>query len=475
MTAQHAALIQHVGSFLDRTLVANKRDIPILVGVSGGVDSMVLLDLVRQYRGRTQQSIAVVHVNHGLRDAATEDEKLVRSVCERWQIPLHIRRVSAAERIHLPNGVEAAARAWRHEAFREIAKELNGTYVCLAHHADDQAETMLWRWLRGTSATGFSGMRGVQDIGGITLLRPLLRVDKQSLSVYAESQGIPYLIDETNATMIYTRNLIRHRLMPILKEIQPHLTAFTTRLTNVLQEEDAYLDKQAKLAFERLVRVESDGSYCISVSGFRLVPLALQRRVIQIILYCFAPADWTFQNIEQLVRLFASTNPSAELRLQGSILVTRKYDWVEVQRCPAGPARMQANAVKWTLSDDAVLRYAWSHTQEEWEFRCTRWQPTDAVRASSRAETRLSDVSSVVVGPLPSGTKMSLLGRAGSKKIQDVFTDAKVPKVWRKEWPGVFIDNHVVWLPGVARSQDALLTADSHSGWTITAKPPVKF
>jgi len=442
----------------------------LLIAVSGGVDSMVLLQLLRGYRETYGQQFAVVHVNHGLRDSALRDETLVRRVCAEWGFPCYVHEVSAQDRAMANTSVEAAARAWRLQAFRRVAKQLNCEFVLLAHHADDQVETVLWRWLRGTTLRGLAGIRVIQGLPGLTLIRPLLGADKSQLIAYADALDIPYCTDETNASTLYTRNMLRHEVVPALKKLQPRLTDATYRLTTVLRAEDDYLTVQANNVYDELVTRCDDGTFRLPIHAFRMVPLALQRRVIQIILYCFASVDWTFTHTEDVLGMALSHRPSGSLSLPAGISVTRMYD-VLIFGIAIDNQNATLQPLTWVLEECAELTYTWAHTVA-WKFQCRRWTMADAMRPSGKMEAYFPDIRSVTVKSVERGARIALFGLAGTKKVQDVFTDCKVPKVWRPQWPAIWVDDAVAWLPGLVRSAHALLPDPATTGWILTALPP---
>ena len=194
----------------DTGLLAPLRGKRLAVGLSGGIDSVVLLHVLRALQPRFGYRLSAVHVNHGLSPNAQGWEKFCAVFCSELKIPLKSLRVKVSKK---KDGLEAAAR----EARRAALSELRVDAIALAHHQDDQAETVLLNLLRGAGVEGASGMRAQSRLGGKMLLRPLLGVSRAEIADYAAGQGLGWIEDESNADIALTRNFLRHRVGPLLQ------------------------------------------------------------------------------------------------------------------------------------------------------------------------------------------------------------------------------------------------------------------
>jgi tRNA(Ile)-lysidine synthase len=198
------------GAALDGALAAiDLRRKRVTVGLSGGVDSVVLLHLLKAREAEGGFSLRALHVHHGLSPNADKWERLCRALCRRWQVPLKVRRVKVRRD---GEGLEAAARAARHAAFREADCDV----MMLAHQLDDQAETVLLNLLRGAGPRGASGMAARGSLGKTPLLRPLLGVTREAIVAYARAHRLRWVEDESNRDQALTRNFIRRRIGPLL-------------------------------------------------------------------------------------------------------------------------------------------------------------------------------------------------------------------------------------------------------------------
>lgn len=213
----------------------------VLAGVSGGADSMALMLLLLEKRKRGDVQLAAVHVNHGLRGEASDgDEAFVRVFCEAHGVPLYTYRLTPPD-----NPGEAWARAARYDAFAEAMKASGADCLCLAHHRDDQTETLLMHLMRGSGLDGLCGMRRESVMHGMRIVRPLLDASRAELVEYLEAHGQPWREDGTNAGDDYLRNRVRHQLTPLLEVLAPGASARIAATAQLLRQDQDVLQTQA--------------------------------------------------------------------------------------------------------------------------------------------------------------------------------------------------------------------------------------
>ncbi len=259
----------------------------VVLGLSGGPDSLCLLHVLCGLRGRLKFSLSALHVNHLMRLEAEEDVRFLEQTCSDWQVPLtvvscDVRAKAAAEGI----STEEAGRAARHEALRAEAARLAGAGAparcAFAHTLDDQAETVLMRILRGTGVHGLAAMAYRRADG---VIRPLLDVPRCEVEAYCRDHGLRPRFDSTNASEAYTRNLLRSRLMPLLREeYNPNLSEALVRLAQSAREDDAFLSAAAQDVYQECLLSREKGRLQLSYHAFRNLPPALQKRVAGIAL-----------------------------------------------------------------------------------------------------------------------------------------------------------------------------------------------
>lgn len=452
---------------------------PWLVAVSGGVDSVVLLHTLWLLQPWHGVALRVVHVHHGLRAAADEDARFVSELARAWGIPASVERVSVES---IPSrerrGLEADARRVRRQAIRRAAKRFGAERVWLAHHADDQLETILLRLARGASLGGLGGIRPVADDGGLTWVRPLLGVERRDIEAYAEAHHLRHVEDETNRFTDPLRNYLRHEVIPRLRERQPRIAATVARAALGVQDEDAHLEAEGRRVFERCCTLEAGGA-TVDVAALAAEPVALQRRAIKILLYCLTSRgnpvlDWTFAHIESVRRLCVQGRPSAAVHLPGGWVVRRSYGQLHVEpqshACPISDVST-FSPVEWRLADGAELCLP-AAGRAEWRFVCRAWHGREGVHVAPWT-LLLPQWPTVEVRPGRPGERIAPLGLTGTKKVQDVFVDAKVPRSLRAGWPRFAREGEILWLPGLSRARHGLLDPEAGPGWRIdTVRAP---
>lgn len=218
-----------------------KRGETVLVGFSGGPDSVCLLHFLRHLASKKHFELVAVHVHHGLRGKdADADARFCRTLCKQWDIPFLLKKKAVralAKRQDL--SIEHAARKARYESFAAAAKQVGASKVALGHHADDQAETILLNLLRGTQPAGLCGIPLRRPLNKqVEIVRPLLCITRREVEAYLQANKLSFVTDQTNQDAAYTRNWIRHELLPFLEQKQPqirqHLVTLAAALTKKL-------------------------------------------------------------------------------------------------------------------------------------------------------------------------------------------------------------------------------------------------
>ena len=249
-------------------------DAPLLVAFSGGLDSTVLLDLLAGDQRARARGLRAVHVHHGLQPAADDWAAHCRRACEARGIDLHVAHVSVPRDSGL--GLEAAARAARHAAF---ARELRaGETLVLAHHRNDQAETVLLRLMRASGSDGLAAMRGLREFGAGRLWRPLLDVPLGAVLSHARVHDLEWIEDPSNAEVRHDRNFLRHRVMPLLEERWPGAGAALARSAQLLAEDAALLEEEAA---QRLQAARSEDPATLHAASLLALSPTWRARVLR--------------------------------------------------------------------------------------------------------------------------------------------------------------------------------------------------
>jgi tRNA(Ile)-lysidine synthase len=326
---------------------ADWRDMSVLVAVSGGADSVALICAMAALRSLSPGRLIVAHVNHQLRGGeAAADERFVLELSHRLELPCEVGREPVAERAALAgDGLEAAARAARYQFFRETAERLGARQVATAHTADDQAETILHRVLRGTGLSGLAGVRRVRPLGpAVTMFRPLLAMRRADVLNYLDDLGQPYRDDATNFDTRFTRNRLRHELLPRLaSDFNPQVVDALVRLGRLAGEAQQVVASLVEPLVERCVRpapcreIAKHGPSMVAPSGVTIDcrPLEAQPRyVVRELLIAvwrghgFPEQAMGFDHWEQLAQLALAEEraPAVKTIFPGGIVARRSRD-----------------------------------------------------------------------------------------------------------------------------------------------------
>jgi tRNA(Ile)-lysidine synthase len=301
------------------------RSAPVIVGVSGGIDSVALLDLLRRAEF---QKLAVAHFHHGLRGkAADRDAEFVRALSGETGDPFIAGRGQTGVRAaRKRESIEEAARKLRRAFFARAAKKHGATVVFLGHHAGDAAETVLFHLARGGGSRGLSSLRGRSplDRSGIDIVRPLLGFTRQEIAAYAGARRLSFCEDETNSSRTHTRNRLRHDVMPALAEAVGHdPVPALARAAEILAAEDDFLDEWA---YARASAAQ------IETRHLAREPVALQRRWLRAWLRVRTGSEIDFETVERARDLASSNESPAKMNLPRGYHLRRRAGKLFVER-----------------------------------------------------------------------------------------------------------------------------------------------
>lgn len=421
---------------------------PLVVAVSGGPDSMVLLDALQK---TLNNQLIVAHLNHQFRgDSARADADFVRAEANKRGLVCVIREIDVPREMEeTGRGAQETARSVRYQFLYEVAREHGALGVALGHNADDQAETILMRLIRGTGMYGLAGIPYKREHEGLLLIRPLLDVSRAEIMAYAESQGVPYVIDESNLSTKYFRNLTRLEIMPFLEQYNPQLATSLRQLGLIARDENSYLD-QAAQAFVGDWVEELGETLVLDVGEFARLDRALQRRVVHLLLKTYRlRQEATYQSIEDVIKLALQPHPSKSLDLPG-LKVYREYHnliW-----------KLESNEEKVAYSYSLAIP---STTYIE-EIDKTLKIYTGYERLAEGPNLAVFDRAKLANAPIivrtrQAGDRLEPLGLGGSTKLKDLFINLKITQAERDRQPLILVGEDIIWLPGLRRSKHALV------------------
>ncbi|MCC9078303.1 tRNA lysidine(34) synthetase TilS [Litorilinea aerophila] len=467
----------------------------VLVGVSGGGDSVCLLHALHQVADLWQLHLHVAHLDHSLRPDSAEDAAFVAGLADQLGLPCHSRRLSPQELTHRPEGPEAAARRLRYRFLGEVARAITPPgqppVVAVAHHQDDQAETLLMNLLRGSGLAGLGAMAWVGPLpddsptnpsrSPVYLVRPLLGVRRAAIRAYLEAFGLPWREDPSNHDLSFLRNRIRHQLLPELATINPRVVETLARTADLLAQEARRAERWDRKALDQLTLERTPAERVVlDLTGLLAQDPATQRGVLRQAL-AEMQADLRavgFHHIDNiLARLEQSTHAGGPYPLLDHLV------WTVAGATDRTPARL-------SLHRDDELPFApqhpflgtgWRQTVGEapipcpgqlqagrhWQLLCrcypiqhlppdwrTPGEPWRAFLDADRVHTL------ALTTPWP-GARFAPLGMGGRhKSLGDFFTDRKVPAALRAGWPVVIerAERRPVWICGQAISHQVRIT-----------------
>ena len=367
----------------------------VICAVSGGADSVALLFALYLLKDRLGIRLEAAHFNHRLRgQESDEDEAFVRGLCSQYDIPLHVGtgEVKAGKK-----GLEAAARDARYG----FLLSLDGK-IATAHTADDNAETVLMRLIRGT---GLKGLGAIAPVSG-RVIRPMLLTNRQEVEDFLAVWGLPHREDSSNASDAFLRNRLRHDVMPLLKAENPRLAENLSRMALRLRQDEDFLRQQA------------DWDSLPGVEALKIMPEAIRSRCIEAFLKQNGVPEPEDSHISAVEDILYSDRPSARVNLPGGVTVTRQYDRLEAENGEPVP-------------EPAVVPCPGEVLYGDYRVTCA---PAGEIINTTDTFT-VCPVGQVILRPRESGDVIRLKG--GTKSLKKLFIDRKIPAARREQIPVV--------------------------------------
>lgn len=462
-------MFQKILRYVNQYAMLQKQD-KIVAGVSGGADSVCLLFVLQKMREEMGVDLFVAHVNHGLRgEEALQDQEFVRKICEKWNIPFYlktvdIKQIAAEEKLT----EEEAGREVRYAFFREIASRVGGAKIAVGHNANDNAETVLFHLIRGSALKGLGGISPVQG----DIIRPLLCVRREEIEAYLEENGLAYCTDKTNLEDVYTRNRIRHTLLPLMEEMNPQVVEAIARGAKACREGGQYLEEVAEEELSRYGSWNEDNTaFTLEKQLFEEIKPALLDEVLLLALekVCGKRKDIGTIHVDALIALQKKeTGKSQHLPYavvaenEYGSLVLRKEDNQAKNTDNNQVGNMDApqvkNSEKWELSGEkgeihlpngTILVYTVEKYEKSMkipENRYTKWLDYDIIKSAPCLRTRRN------------GDWIQVLPNGGRKKLKDYLINEKIPRSRRDALYVLAEESEILWIVGYRISERVKIT-----------------
>jgi|LSQX01.1.fsa_nt_gb tRNA(Ile)-lysidine synthase len=447
----------------------------VVVGVSGGPDSVSLLHALYVLRDEFGVSLHVAHLNHMLRgEAADEEAEYVEGLADKLGIRCTVEAVDVREYAEKARvSIELAARDVRYDFYRRTAVDEGASKVALGHHAGDQAETVLLRLIRGTGLSGLGGIPAVRPLdstGDITVIRPLIDLTPLEIRSYCHEAQLVYYIDASNESPVYLRNRIRHELIPLLEQdYNPRVVRTLSTTAELAEDDDDYISRKVRKKLGQIAEVTLPHKVVISIPGLGRQHIAIQRRIVRQAVCSLAGEldDFQFIHVEKVLELAGTGKTGSRISLPGGLQARRDYEQIIIEW--AEGVQSQASLPK---------------ENRLFEYRLQVPGRTDIPEACITIEADIFDIEhkpgllnaisstdddeayfdlgligeNITVRNRRPGDRLSPLGMKGRKKLKDVFIDKKISRNIRDNIPVITWGTEILWVVGLCVSDFAKLS-----------------
>jgi len=423
-----------MGIIINRRLIA-KND-TIIVACSGGVDSVVLLEQLNQLKDGFHLKLIVAHVNHAVRPASTEEYEFVRSLAALYGLEFEGTRLDKLPHAHF----HEAARKRRYGFFLELAEKYQADKIALAHHADDQAETIAMRIARGSSFKGYGGIAESTFLKDVLIIRPMLKLSKSEIVNYQEEHFLSFRHDASNDEDEYTRNRFRHHVLPEIEKENKNYREKFGQFAEYMQEANHLIERLSDEFLQKKLH-QDENHLTFSVGQFGRLDMIVRRDVLKKI-YDLLTGDedeLSYKQTNQLLKIIESEKPHAKVSLSSGILASKSYDDFEFRHDlgtqePAPVIKVDGFREVDFLKDTIIVA---SQKPNIINGICIElWY------------NNLDSILPLTIRTRVEGDKIKT--SSGTKKIKDLFIDLKLPMTRRDSLPLIFgNDGTLLWIPGI--------------------------
>ncbi|GKX30532.1 tRNA(Ile)-lysidine synthase [Vallitalea longa] len=430
------------------------KDDNIIIGVSGGADSICLLHLLNDFKNKLNIDLNVVHVQHGIRGKdADDDAQFVKDFCDERGIKCHVYYFNV-KKLAKENKLseEEMGRKVRYQVFSEAVSEFGGTKVALAHHINDNAETIIINMLRGTGIKGIGGIRPVRD----NIIRPLIECTRKEIENYCITNNIIYRDDYTNEMEIYTRNKIRHTVIPYIENnFNQNFITNLVNTANLVRSEDDYIDKIVLKEKQQTVK-KLNNEFIIDLDKFLQLDIVIKRRLVRhIIGEMSSLKDIEFKHIEEIIKL-GGKQVSKRINLPKGLTAKRTYDSIIITKL----GKNKIDEFEYIIGDLSKIYI--KELNKHLDFRIienknynipknlyTKWFDYDKIKDNLKVRSRQS------------GDVIAIKGINGAKKLKKYFIDCKIPLEKRNEIPLLADGHDIIWIIGYRINEEYKISAST--------------
>lgn len=421
-----------------------KKNENIVIGVSGGPDSMALLYVLLEIKPLLNFNIHIAHVNHGVRgEDAKSDQLFVERVANELNLPYYTKNVDMI-RYGKEKGItsEEAGRELRYGFFRQILKSVGGGKIAVAHNMNDQAETLLMRFMRGTGIDGLKGMEFIYE----DIIRPILGIDRKEIEAYIEKNAIETVLDKTNLEPIYTRNKIRLELIPYIEEnFNPNIINTLWRMSRISDIDSKFLEDYSEREYNLIVKKHINNSIILDRGKFLEEDRSIQQRIIRNAIFEISGSLQGVSEVQisSVLNLFLGSGTGKEVHLSNDLIARNSYEDLIIER----GIHKEKDKYLYSLDFSGVNIF-----EKIGYCFFIRIINKDDLIINKSSNIRYFDLD-MVKGDLKvrnrrEGDRFIPFGMKGKKKLKDYFIDEKVPKELRDRIPLIVDGEDILWVVG---------------------------
>ncbi|MDQ2085115.1 tRNA lysidine(34) synthetase TilS [Herbivorax sp. ANBcel31] len=431
----------------DKCLI--KKGDTVIVGLSGGPDSVCLLHVLKGMEESMNIKILAVHVNHMLRGKDSfEDEKYAKRLCEKLNINLKTERIDLKDTAKKKKlSIEEAGRKERYRIFEKVAKEFNAEKIAVAHNKNDQAETVLMNIIRGT---GLSGLKGMEFKRG-KIIRPLLDIERFEIEEYCNVHSLDPRIDRTNLETVYTRNKVRLDLIPYINSLfDIDVTSKLVKMSEIIKFEDNFIEYSTEKLYNKSLVERKDGETVLNTKVFNTYHKGAKGRILRKAIIeatgCIKAIESI--HIEDIIKLALDGRVGAQIHLPREIRVKKSYETLRVYQFK-GFQQINFYNIKLNIPGDTFIKE---------EKSIVRASVIDAVNLDEYKKNKMNAAiqyfdydrieEGINIRKREDGDRIKPFNSNGTKKIKKYFIDKKIPIDIRNEIPLVAKDKEIVWIIG---------------------------
>ncbi|MDY4079494.1 MAG: tRNA lysidine(34) synthetase TilS [Clostridium sp.] len=438
----------------------------ILVGLSGGPDSVCMLNLLCSIRDEEKIEVAAAHINHMLRgEEADKDEEYSKRLCESLGVRFFSKRIDINKyALETGKSSELAGREARYDFFNEIINKINFNKIATAHNANDQAETILMRIMRGT---GLEGLGGIPVAREGKYIRPILFMKREEVEQYCKENNLNPHIDATNLERIYSRNKVRLDILPYMKNnFNPNIVETINRMALLLQDDNEFIEEEVNKAYKDNC-FERENSIVISKNLFN-IHSAIVTRVIRKALFKINKSnyDMEMKNIEDIIEL-SNLGTNKRVDLPKDIYAENVYGDIIIRK---------KEYIKNKLSNELILnKKDILHNEvifDEYIINFDVVNNKDIKQENDELIKKFDydKINIVTIRYRKDGDRITPLGMKGSKKLKDIFIDMKIPKEKRDEIPLIQFNDDISWIVGIKMSDKFKITKETKHILKVSVK-----